>query len=47
MEFYLLEELDFYLVVYHPYRSLKNYIKQMKLEETTLQMAWYVDPCQY
>ncbi|KAF9386740.1 hypothetical protein CPB97_003381 [Podila verticillata] len=41
-EFYLLEELDFYLIVYHPYRDLTLIAKDLKLEESNLQTAWFV-----
>ncbi len=40
-EFYLLEELEFYLIVYHPYRDLTLIAKDLKLEESNLQTAWY------
>lgn len=39
-EFYLLEELEFYLIVYHPYRDLTLIAKDLKLEESNLQTAW-------
>ncbi|KAG0230801.1 hypothetical protein BGW42_000666 [Actinomortierella wolfii] len=38
-EFYLLEELEFYLIVYHPYRDLILIAKDLKLEESNLQTA--------
>ncbi|KAG0000128.1 hypothetical protein BGZ79_006300 [Entomortierella chlamydospora] len=41
-EFYLLEELEFYLIVYHPYRDLTIIAKNLKLEESNLQTAWFV-----
>ncbi|KAG0329546.1 hypothetical protein BGZ99_001548 [Dissophora globulifera] len=41
-EFYLLEELEFYLIVYHPYRDLTIIAKELKLEESNLQTAWFV-----
>ncbi|KAF9970018.1 hypothetical protein BGZ73_007403 [Actinomortierella ambigua] len=41
-EFYLLEELEFYLIVYHPYRDLILIAKDLKLEESNLQTAWFV-----
>ncbi|KAF9904109.1 hypothetical protein EC991_003084 [Linnemannia zychae] len=41
-EFYLLEELEFYLIVYHPYRDLTLIAKELKLEESNLQTAWFV-----
>lgn len=39
-EFYLLEELEFYLIVYHPYRDLTLIAKELRLEESNLQTAW-------
>jgi cyclin C len=39
-EFYLLEELEFYLIVYHPYRDLTLIAKDLRLEESNLQTAW-------
>ncbi|GAA6031039.1 hypothetical protein JCM8097_003974 [Rhodosporidiobolus ruineniae] len=62
MEFYLLEELDFHLVVYHPYRALvqlcgrdggpqglaggeegrENRKKMLEMDDTALQMAWFI-----
>ncbi|KAF9935827.1 hypothetical protein BGZ65_002966 [Modicella reniformis] len=41
-EFYLLEELEFYLIVYHPYRDLTLIAKELKIEESNLQTAWFV-----
>ncbi|KAG0046029.1 hypothetical protein BGZ83_008792 [Gryganskiella cystojenkinii] len=41
-EFYLLEELEFYLIVYHPYRDLTLIAKELKMEESNLQTAWFV-----
>ncbi|KAF9362392.1 hypothetical protein BGX34_006262 [Mortierella sp. NVP85] len=41
-EFYLLEELEFYLIVYHPYRDLTLIAKDLRLEESNLQTAWFV-----
>ncbi|KAF9437974.1 hypothetical protein BGZ76_010344 [Entomortierella beljakovae] len=41
-EFYLLEELEFYLIVYHPYRDLTLIAKSLRLEESNLQTAWFV-----
>ncbi|KAF9914498.1 hypothetical protein BX616_008170 [Lobosporangium transversale] len=41
-EFYLLEELEFYLIVYHPYRDLTIIAKDLRLEESNLQAAWFV-----
>ncbi|GJJ69505.1 cyclin-C [Entomortierella parvispora] len=41
-EFYLLEELEFYLIVYHPYRDLTLIAKELRMEESNLQTAWFV-----
>ncbi|BGP06951.1 RNA polymerase II holoenzyme cyclin-like subunit [Rhodotorula toruloides] len=60
MEFYLLEELDFHLIIFHPYRALiqlcgrdgganaggeegrLNKDKMLEMDDTTLQMAWFI-----
>ncbi|GAA94816.1 hypothetical protein E5Q_01470 [Mixia osmundae IAM 14324] len=54
MEFYLLEELEFHLIVYHPYQSLVKLCGRdpseseekeadcIDLEESHFQMAWYI-----
>ncbi|BGP30983.1 RNA polymerase II holoenzyme cyclin-like subunit [Rhodotorula toruloides] len=60
MEFYLLEELDFHLIVFHPYRALIQLCgrdgganaageedrldkdKMLEMDDTTLQMAWFI-----
>jgi cyclin C len=41
-EFYLLEELEFYLILHHPYSPLVTFVKEMGLEKTLLGPAWYV-----
>jgi len=50
MEFYLIEELDFHLIVFQPYRSLVQLTSPppgggeplIKLDEPVFQMAWYI-----
>ncbi|BGP00718.1 RNA polymerase II holoenzyme cyclin-like subunit [Rhodotorula toruloides] len=60
MEFYLLEELDFHLIIFHPYRALiqlcgrdgganaageegrLNKDKMLEMDDTTLQMSWFI-----
>ncbi|BGP23659.1 cyclinc [Rhodotorula toruloides] len=60
MEFYLLEELDFHLIIFHPYRALiqlcgrdgganvtgegvrHNRDAMLEMDDTTLQMAWFI-----
>lgn len=50
MEFYLIEELDFHLIVFQPYRSLVQLTSPppgggeplIKLDEPVFQMAWCV-----
>jgi len=41
-EFYLLEELEFYLIVWHPYRSLTHFTHELGMRETGTQFAWFV-----
>eukprot|EP00033_Pygsuia_biforma_P005285 GCRY01005819.1.p1 GENE.GCRY01005819.1~~GCRY01005819.1.p1 ORF type:complete len:258 (-),score=30.74 GCRY01005819.1:252-1025(-) len=41
MEYPLLEELDFSLIVFHPYRSLVTYLSDAK-QDKLLQTAWYL-----
>ncbi|TPX32912.1 hypothetical protein SmJEL517_g04080 [Synchytrium microbalum] len=41
-EFYLMEDLDFYMIVYHPYRPLTQYLKQLGIEKSCLQAAWFI-----
>ncbi|KAJ1643135.1 RNA polymerase II holoenzyme cyclin-like subunit, partial [Dispira simplex] len=38
-ECYLLEELDFYMIVYHPYRTLIKVFDDLKSERSLLQTA--------
>jgi cyclin C len=38
-EFYLLQDLDYYTVVYHPYHTLNICIQHLKLGKTVLQSA--------
>ncbi|PRP80693.1 hypothetical protein PROFUN_11652 [Planoprotostelium fungivorum] len=39
-EFYILECLQFFLIVYHPYRSLIDYLSDCKLSKGPMDMAW-------
>lgn len=41
-EFYLLEELEFYLIVWHPYRSLTQICNELGMRESGLQYAWFI-----
>ncbi|KAI8089617.1 CDK8 kinase-activating protein cyclin C [Halteromyces radiatus] len=41
-EFYLLEELEFYLIVWHPYRSLTHICQELGMKEQGLQFAWFI-----
>ncbi|KAJ3285379.1 hypothetical protein HK104_009524 [Borealophlyctis nickersoniae] len=41
-EFYLLEDLNFYTILYHPYRPLIQFCDELGLEKTCLQTAWFV-----
>ncbi|KAI9309233.1 cyclin-like protein [Cunninghamella echinulata] len=41
-EFYLLEELEFYLIVWHPYRSLTSICQELGMREQGLQFAWFI-----
>lgn len=41
-EFYLLEELEFYLIVWHPYRSLIHFANELGIRESGLQYAWFI-----
>ncbi|CAO3675541.1 unnamed protein product [Rhizopus stolonifer] len=41
-EFYLLEELEFYLIVWHPYRSLTQIGNGIGMRESGLQYAWFI-----
>ncbi|KAI8371344.1 cyclin-like protein [Radiomyces spectabilis] len=41
-EFYLLEELEFYLIVWHPYRSLTQICNELGMRESGIQYAWFI-----
>ncbi|KAI8927977.1 cyclin-like protein [Entophlyctis helioformis] len=41
-EYYLLEELEFSLVVFHPYRSIQQFLARLGLVKPCLQTAWYI-----
>ena len=41
-EFYLLEELDCYLIVYHPYRPLIQFAQDAQVPEAVLSTAWFI-----
>ena len=41
-EFVLLENLQFDLVVFHPYRPLQLYLRDIGLEAECMQTAWFV-----
>ncbi|KAJ3196464.1 hypothetical protein HK101_008871 [Irineochytrium annulatum] len=41
-EFDLMEELDYYMIVYHPYRPLVSFSNQLRLDKRLLQQAWFV-----
>lgn len=41
-EFYLIEEMDSYLVVHHPYRSLMHLTKVLDLSTDEQQTAWAI-----
>ncbi|XP_063932459.1 cyclin-C-like isoform X2 [Zophobas morio] len=40
-EFYLLEELNCHLIVYHPYRLLCFYCESLKVKEV-IEISWYI-----
>jgi cyclin C len=40
-EFYLLQDLDYHTIVYHPYKTLHLFIQHLRLEKTILQTARY------
>ncbi|CAI2182075.1 3181_t:CDS:2 [Funneliformis geosporum] len=42
MEFYLLEELDFNMIVFHPYRSLMTLAQDLGTKNEDVQWAWYI-----
>lgn len=39
-EYYVLEEMNFYLVVYHPYRPFVQYANDAKVDAGVLEMGW-------
>jgi len=41
-EFYLMEEMDFYLIVHHSYRTLVKLMSDLKLPISCIQQAWWV-----
>ncbi|CAF0826141.1 unnamed protein product [Didymodactylos carnosus] len=41
-EFYLLEIMDCCLIIYHPYRSLNTYIKEMQIDTPTFELTWRI-----
>ncbi|KAL2920221.1 RNA polymerase II holoenzyme cyclin-like subunit [Polyrhizophydium stewartii] len=41
-EFYFLEELEFSLIVFHPYRPLQQLLARLNLTKPCLQTAWYI-----
>lgn len=41
-EFYLINELDTYLIVYHPYRILDLIVSTKKHDQKDIDEAWYV-----
>ncbi|KAI9141536.1 cyclin-like protein [Paraphysoderma sedebokerense] len=41
-EFYLLEDLEFNLIIYHPYRPLLQYTNSINLDKSILQTAWFI-----
>ncbi|KAI9016761.1 cyclin-like protein [Hyaloraphidium curvatum] len=41
-EFYLLEEMDFYMILYHPYRPLVQYLDDLNLDRNCLQTSWSI-----
>lgn len=53
MEFYLIEDLEFHLIIYHPYRSLTHMTGRdtgpvairetmLEMDDNSMQMAWFV-----
>ncbi|CAG8488349.1 4834_t:CDS:2 [Ambispora leptoticha] len=42
MEFYLLEELDFNLIVFHPYRTLITLAQELGQRQETIREAWTI-----
>ncbi|ESO08814.1 hypothetical protein HELRODRAFT_190619 [Helobdella robusta] len=41
-EFFLLETMDCCLILYHPYRSLTQYMQDLNNDEQLMQMAWRI-----
>ncbi|KAI8974281.1 cyclin-like protein [Pilobolus umbonatus] len=41
-EFYLLEELEFYLIAWHPYRALTQITQELGMRESGIQYAWFI-----
>ncbi|ORX81798.1 G1/S-specific cyclin-C [Anaeromyces robustus] len=41
-EFYLMEEMDFYLIVHHSYRTLTKLMLDLKLPVSSIQQAWWI-----
>ncbi|KAL1919666.1 uncharacterized protein VTP21DRAFT_1597 [Calcarisporiella thermophila] len=41
-EFYLLEELEFHLIVWHPYRTLLSIAKELGMRDLGIQHAWFI-----
>ncbi|KAJ1917216.1 RNA polymerase II holoenzyme cyclin-like subunit [Tieghemiomyces parasiticus] len=41
-ECYLLEDLNFYMIVYHPYRTLTKIMDDLALDRAHLQSAWFI-----
>ncbi|PVU99633.1 hypothetical protein BB559_000524 [Furculomyces boomerangus] len=41
-EVILLEELEFYLIISHPYKQLVKFGQELGLEGNTIQLAWYI-----
>ncbi|RKP24527.1 cyclin-like protein, partial [Syncephalis pseudoplumigaleata] len=42
LEIYLLEEMDFYMVLYHPYDLLTRLCDELQIPKSNLQTAWFV-----
>ncbi|CAG8433168.1 9569_t:CDS:2 [Diversispora eburnea] len=42
MEFYLMEELDFKMIVFHPYRALATLAQDLGTKNEDVQNAWWV-----
>eukprot|EP01132_Coremiostelium_polycephalum_P004129 gene4129-5166_t len=39
-EFYVLEELDFCLIIYHPYKSLSSYLSSSGIDQSSMDIVW-------